>query len=521
MPNPDSWTWSAAECLRRLAARTTSSEALTQAYLERIDALDGKLNAFTHVRREAALLEARHRDLERRQATQLGPLHGLPITVKECFDWKGEGTTVGFTARRHHRAPDDAVLVKLLREAGAVVLGRTNVSQGMIYAETRNPVFGETRNPFSLEHTPGGSSGGEAAALAAGLTPLGFGTDIAGSIRGPAHFSGLCGLAPTVLRWPMRGITPGIPGQETVRATCGPMARSMEDLTLAWQAIDPVRAHQLDPRVPPLPAPAPPESVAGLRVWWWVDDGFMEASPAVRRATREAAEHLADAGCVVVQRRPEQLRDIALQFLAVMSADGARTLAHQLDGGEVDPLLASLLTLGKLPGAVRSAAASTATLLGELSTAEVLRTTGERRVSDLYERVYALRGLTSQVYDLMEREGIDAFLAPPLATPAFPLGGSKDLAVASSYTFVWNALGFPSGVVPVTRVRPGETSGRAGQQRFDKLAARVDAESRGLPVGTLVAARPYQEHLALGLMAAIERGARERADYPTTPITPG
>ena len=120
-------------------------------------------------------------------------------------------------------------MVTLLREAGAIVMGRTNLSQLCLFAESRNPVVGQTANPWSAGHTPGGSSGGEGAAIAAGLSPLGVGTDIGGSIRVPAHFCGIAGFKPTLDRLPMRGIGTGIAGQEAVRAMCGPMARTVAE----------------------------------------------------------------------------------------------------------------------------------------------------------------------------------------------------------------------------------------------------------------------------------------------------
>jgi fatty acid amide hydrolase len=354
---PPIWARSASALVRSLASGELTSVEVTEAHLARIAELDGRLRAFTQVRRDEALREAAEADGRRASGEPLGPLHGLPVSVKECFDWQGECTTVGFPARQSTRANADAALLTLIRRAGAVVLGRTNLSQGMIYAESRNPIFGATSNAFSLGHTSGGSSGGEATALAAGMSPLGFGTDIAGSVRGPAHFSGICGFIPTLDRWPMAGVTPGIPGQEAVRATCGPMARSVEDLELAWRAIDTVLASRLDPRVAPLPPEAPRDDVKGLRIAWWEHDGHFEPSPAVARAVREAAAHLEAAGCELVQSRPKALDDAIHGFLGALSADGTRMLARQLEGGAVDPLLASLLQLGTLPRPARRAAA--------------------------------------------------------------------------------------------------------------------------------------------------------------------
>jgi fatty acid amide hydrolase len=162
-----------------------SSRELVRAHLARISAVEGRLHAFTDVFRERALARAEARDEERRAGRAAGPLHGLPVSVKECLEIEGLPTTLGVESRRDAVATSTAAIVRALEDAGAVVLGRTNISQTMLFVESRNPLFGQTANPFSLDHTPGGSSGGEAAAIASGMSPLGVGTDIGGSIRVP------------------------------------------------------------------------------------------------------------------------------------------------------------------------------------------------------------------------------------------------------------------------------------------------------------------------------------------------
>src|SRR5262249_39232971 len=163
---------------------------------ERIAEIDGRIRAFTAVFREEALASARRADEERAQGKVRGALHGMPVSVKESLDMAGCASTLGCHARRAQVADRDGGVLRRLRKSGAVVLGRTNVSQLLMYHESRNPLYGQTANPWSLSHTPGGSSGGEAAALAAGMSPLGVGTDIGGSIRVPAHFCGIAGLKP-------------------------------------------------------------------------------------------------------------------------------------------------------------------------------------------------------------------------------------------------------------------------------------------------------------------------------------
>src|SRR5690606_16320015 len=165
--------------------------------------------------------------------------------------------------------------------------------------------FGVTRNPWNLDRVPGGSSGGEAAAVAAGLSPLGIGTDIGGSIRIPAHFCGLFGFKPTLDRWSNRGSHSGLPGQEIVRSQIGCLARSAGDVAMLWRALDPVAQSAADPRVPPLPAADPAAvDVAGLRIGYVEGDPFLEPVPALRRAVQSARDALEKAGATLVPHRP-------------------------------------------------------------------------------------------------------------------------------------------------------------------------------------------------------------------------
>ncbi len=188
---------------------------------------------------DRALDEADAADAARSRGEPLGPLHGVPVTIKEQFLVADTPTTVGLPSRASHRAAGDGPLVRRLRQAGAIVLGKTNVSQMLIYHESDNPVYGRTNNPWDPERTPGGSSGGEAAIVAAGGSPLGLGGDFGGSIRVPAHFSGVHGLRPTAGRLTVLDTPGGIfpAGQEAIIPQPGPMARTVEDLALAMQVL--------------------------------------------------------------------------------------------------------------------------------------------------------------------------------------------------------------------------------------------------------------------------------------------
>ncbi|HEU4408735.1 MAG TPA: amidase family protein [Polyangiaceae bacterium] len=511
----------ATELASLLAHGEVSSVELTRAHLARIDAVDGALRAFTEVFREGALADAERADVERRRGDARGPLHGLPVSVKECLDLEGRATTMGVQARVRHRAREDAALVKLLRRAGAVVLGRTNVSQFLLYYESYNPVFGRTSNPHRAERTPGGSSGGEAAAIAAGLSPLGVGTDIGGSIRVPAHMCGIAGLKPTVNRWPNRGVAMPLPGQGAVPEQAGPMARTVGDVELAMRALPPEWLNEVDPNVPPVLWGGPSaDRLERLRVGVFVDDGLLAPSRAVARAVERAAEVLRARGCEVVAFEPPPAAEVVATYLGALSADGGRSLSEAAEGGELEPPLRTLRAASAMPAAARALLARGLSLAGERRAAAVLAALGEKSVAALWALSERLREQQRALFDALDAAGVDALVCPPFATPALGHGQSQDFLAAGGYAILWNALRCPAGVVPVTTVRPGEAERPPGVDRVDKQAAAVDRGSEGLPVGVQIVARPWADERVVALMRAVEEGVARDAGRPRTPVDP-
>ena len=204
-PTTEITAWGAAELARRIAAGELTSEEVVAAHIARIEAVDGQLNAVVTRTFDAAVSQSRQADAALARGERCGPLHGVPFTLKDCFDVAGLDSTIGLTHHVGQPAKESGPLVTRLLGAGAILLGKTNVPQLMVMHETDNPVFGRTNNPWNLERGPGGSSGGEAAVVAAGGSPLGLGTDLGGSIRQPAHACGICGFKPTNGRLSTRG----------------------------------------------------------------------------------------------------------------------------------------------------------------------------------------------------------------------------------------------------------------------------------------------------------------------------
>src|SRR6185437_16451187 len=269
--------------------KLTSREA-TEAHLERIDRVNGAINALVVVDRDGALKAARAADRSAaKNGTKLGPLHGVPITIKEAFDVAGLRTTSSHPPLKDNVAKGDASLVARLRAAGAVILGKTNVPELCADFQTDSPLFGTTKNPWDPARGAGGSTGGGAAAVAARLSPLELGSDIGGSVRNPAHYNGIFSLKPTEWRVPGRGHVPGLPGQiRTIRhmGVYGPLARSVHDLELALHVIAGPDGNEAEAAPVPL-GPTPKLAVKGLRIAVIDSNSLVPASAETARVVQE------------------------------------------------------------------------------------------------------------------------------------------------------------------------------------------------------------------------------------------
>src|SRR5579862_358154 len=298
-----------------IARGDISSAEAVEAHIARIEQVNPSLNAVVVKRYNAARAEARAIDERHARGESLGPLGGVPVTIKESLDLTDTPTTFGLPSRANTSAPGDDIYVARLRAAGAIILGKTNVSQLLIYTEADNPVYGRTNNPWNLERTPGGSSGGQAAIIAAGASPLGLGTDIGGSIRVPAAFCGIVGLRPTAGRTPDTPSFGLMAGQRAIVSQVGALARTVDDVALATEIINGGR----DPAVePPMPlGDSTSVDVSQLRVAYYTDDGSFPVAASVRRAVVEAAGALAGRGAQVTEWRPPEIETAMRIFFGV------------------------------------------------------------------------------------------------------------------------------------------------------------------------------------------------------------
>ena len=328
----------------QIRKKKISPVELVEAHLAQIEKLNPKLNAFVQVDAERALRAAQDTEMAVMQGKPLRPLHGVPISIKSSLEVVGMRCESGTRLRAGFVAAQDAPLVTRLKNAGAIVLGVTNTPELLMAWETDNLLYGRTNNPWDLARTPGGSSGGEAAAIAAGMSAGGVGSDGGGSIRVPAHFSGICGLKPTPGRIPATGHFPVSAGPFALIGVVGPMAHTVADLKALVEVMQ--GPDDGDTCAAPVPLRWPTEQEARkLRVGYFEDDGRTPVTPETRAAVRTAAEALRSAGFQVERFQPEGLEEARQLWWKFFAVGGGMLIRPMFKDRESDlsPILKQFL----------------------------------------------------------------------------------------------------------------------------------------------------------------------------------
>jgi amidase len=441
---------SATALARAIRAKDVSSAEVVHAYLERIEAVNPPLNAVVQVRADAARAEAQAADAAFARGQIMGPLHGVPMTIKDSLDTAGVITTGGTTGRATFVPEQDATVVARLLAAGAILLGKTNTPELTLWGETDNLVYGRTNNPYDLTRTPGGSSGGAAAIVAAGGAPFDIGSDTRSSIRVPAHCTGIAGIKPTSGRVPRTGhIVPWGLGAVDALTQLGPLARYVEDLVLILPII--CGPDWQDPAIVPMPLGDPQAvTLKGLRVARYTDNGMLAATPDTVAAVHRAATALTEAGALVHDDRPPLLERAAELYNTLSEGDGrawVRRLLQQAGTTAIHPRLqqrledATPLHVGDFTAVLEEVDRCRSTLLTFL-------------------------------------HSYDVILCPVCAFPA-PPHGTATLSIVS-YTEIYNLTGWPAVVV------------------------RGGTSPEGLPIGVQIVARPWREDVALAVAQYLE-----------------
>lgn len=445
---------SAVALARAIRGKQVSVTEVVEAHLQRIEAVNPALNAVVQLAAERALDEARAADRALVTGANLGPLHGVPMTIKDSLDTAGVITTGGTKGRATFVPAEDATVVARLRAAGAILLGKTNTPELTLAGETNNLVYDQTNNPYDVSRTPGGSSGGAGAIIASGGSPFDIGSDTGGSIRLPSHFCGIAGIKPTSGRVPRTGhVVPFGLGAVDSLTQNGPMARFVEDLALILPIISGVDWR--DPAIIPMPLGEPQAvNLRDLRVAVHTDNGIKAPTPETIAAVRTAASALADAGLTVTEDRPAALARAAVLANNLSSADG-RAWTHRL--------LAKAGTTELHPWLQRRIDEAEAVSVGDFTA--------------LLEDVDTYR---SDMLTFLQQ--YDVILCPVCAFPAPPHGTTMEpeMRKGFSYTGAYNLTGWPGAVV------------------------RAGTSLEGLPIGVQVIARPWREDVALSVAQQLE-----------------
>jgi len=430
--------------------REVSPVEVAEAYLERIERLNPSLNAIVTVAPDV-VERARAAEAALLRGDEIGALHGVPVTVKDTIDTAGLRTTSGSKIRMDYVPAIDAPAVARLKAAGAMVLGKTNAAEMAMDYTADNPVFNRTNHPFDPRLTPGGSSGGEAVAIATHMSPGGIGSDLAGSVRIPAHFCGICGLKPTTGRIPGEMQFPPSIGPYSLGAVIGPMARTAGDLRLLFGTLsrDPFERSTFDLR--------------GTRVAWYTDDGVAPVTEETANAVARAARALSDAGLIVEERRPPHVERGYEMWLKVFSRASVVQLRSVYKGRESE---------------------GGSFVRWRLGTADNTPTpTLDEYIAGWMER----DRLREELLQWMETTPI--IIAPVGATPAYPhdtlkvtvRGSTFGTFKAFSYAQTFSVFDLPVVTVP------------AGKS------------NDGLPIGVQIAGPPFAEETILAAAEIVEK----------------
>ncbi|HEY4879444.1 MAG TPA: amidase [Candidatus Acidoferrales bacterium] len=452
------------EMAELVRSRKLSPVELVGAHLSRIEKLNPKLNAFVHVDVPRAMDAARAAEaslVSKARPDSFGPLFGVPVSVKSSMDVAGWRCECGSALRKNYLATEDAPLVARLRAAGAILLGNTNVPEFLMAYETDNSLYGRTNNPWDLTRTPGGSSGGEVAAIAAGCSAGGVGSDGGGSIRIPAHFVGICGLKPTPGRIPSTGHYPASAGPFAQLGVVGPMARMVADVAQLFEVMAGLDLQ--DPASAPVPLRKwSDDEIRKLRIAYFEDDGVTPVTAETAATVRTAADALRQQGFQVEAWRPQNLERVWQLWWNLFGRAVQTAFEPTVRGKESE--------LSPMHRAWRAHVALQPALDGQ----------------EWFNTLIGRDALRGKLLEQMEKFPI--LLSPVCAIPAFRHGerewqvqGRKvEYLKAMSYSQWFNLLGNPAAVVPVGK------------------------SPEGLPIGVQVVGRPWEDEAVLAIAAKIE-----------------
>lgn len=512
---------SASQIINDIKCTNVSASNVIDEYLRRAKNNGAKLNAIVTLCDDCARKEAKEIDLRKKEFLDK-PLLGLPITVKDQFMVKNTPTTMG-CSNRWEPTTKEGPLIKRLREAGAIIIAKSSLPQLLVSHECHHAALGHAINPFNENRTTGGSSGGEAALVASGISPLGIAGDMGGSIRIPAHCCGVFGLKPTEMRFPigdtplLEGAMDNLLGFEGFFVQPGPLARTVDDLNLFMNATL-AKPFKSQCQSPPVPwSSIEQTNPRSLKVGVITQSGILKPSPAILRAIKESSEVLRNAGLQVVPFNvPNPFHAIEL-YISLLGADGGKWLKKSLKGDKPISDISSFLKNASFPKVLRPIFSSLLNMMGQKTISQFIRLGGSLNVSD-YWKYTGRRSMYRQTFiNEMDKANVDILIAPPYSLPA-PIINSNSSGVgtiASLESALFNLTGMPAGVVPVTRVKKEEESQRPNSKDIVECGAQLhERNSAGLPVGVQIIGRHWEEKQVLSIMALLEAAFKDKEDYP-------
>jgi fatty acid amide hydrolase len=497
---------SATKLIELIDKGEVTSRQVTQHFIDRIEQQNPAINAVVITLFEPALKDADHADELFKLGKRTGKFHGLPISIKECLDLKGTPSTMGVMRRKNDIRQNTDDYIAALQREGAIILGKTNVAQLLMYIESCNPVYGVTKNPFNPTYTCGGSSGGEGAVISYGGSPIGIGTDIGGSVRFPAAFCGICSIKPTMQRIP--DLCRFIDNQPTIsiNSVTGILANHAEDLQLMLDVIN-EEASKKNVNQPLRDFKA--VDITKLKVGFFLTDGLFEPMPAIKRAVLEAVDQLKKVGVQVTEFTPPNLAVAEELFFKILGADEAILFTQNLQKEKPMPQVAGLIMLSKAPSFVRSILSGLAGLLGQKSLKRIIPFFGGMGEANRKVNSERQKAFTANYEAAMNNSSIgklDAVLSPVCALPGFLHNTADKVGLGGIYTGLYNLTGFPAGVATISKVKQEEAVGRKTTADLSiKTASKIEASSTGLPLAVQIAARHWDEHIVIALINQLHR----------------
>jgi len=449
-----------------IQTKEISSEEAVSAYLKQIEDVNPKLNAVVQLRAEEAKRQAKVADEMIFKGEIIGSLHGVPMTIKDSLDTANVITTWGTPGRIKYIPAEDATVVKRLKKAGAILIGKTNTPEFTLFYETDNPVYGRTNNPYNLTQTPGGSSGGEAAIIAACGSPFGIGSDTGGSIRVPSHYCGLAGIKPTSGRVPRTGHA--IPYGSLVDSftQLGPIAKYVDDLALILSII--AGEDNIDPFVVPMPLKDYQDvKLDGLDCAIIINNGIIAPDEETSAVLESVAIALSETGIKMNDISPVGMEETFEIFMGLMNWNGGDSLRLLLEraGTELDETSLGLYL-------------------------------SDSRISSMELILLIERWDNYRQKLLTSLSNYDLILTPVNAFHTMPHGSSFENILGFSYTMAFNLSGWPAGVV------------------------RASQSNEKTPIGIQVAAKPWREDIVLAALHKIEQtiGGWQAPDFKSIKV---